>query len=251
MKRLCLIIGILVLSPLASRPQSLKSQTKQTKRSEQERPNPIKREPDKGTKDLLSPLEREVIVEINLARTNPTQYLHYLENFRRSYNGKELKFSNGESLITNEGVAALEEAINFVRSAKPLAPLEIRNGLVLAAKDHLNDLVKTGKSGHRGSDGSSVEDRFTRYGTWSDSVGEDIVYHSRTARENVISLIIDDGVANRGHRRNIFKPTFGVIGIALGPPLKSGTLCIITFAGGFKDKTAADLKSKVPTAVRY
>lgn len=250
MKSLCLIIGILILLPFAFSAQVLNAQGKQTKHSNQQKPKPRSPEPD-GPHSLLSPLEHEVIAEINLARTNPTQYLRYLEDFRRSYNGKELKFADGQSLITNEGVAALYEAINFVRLVKPLSPLEIRKGLVLGARDHLNDLVKTGKTGHRGSDGSSLEDRLNRYGNWSDTVGEDIVYYSRTARENVIALIIDDGVANRGHRKNIFKPAFGVIGIALGPPLKSGTLCIITFAGGFKDKTVADLKSKVPTATKY
>lgn len=250
MKGLRLIIGILLLSPLAFSPDAFNAQATKISRSKQQKPKAIKRESD-VMKDLLSPGEREVITEINLARTNPAQYLRYLEDFRRSYNGKELRFSDGQTLITNEGVAALNEAINFVRSLKPIAALEIRKGLVLGAKDHLNDLVKTGKSGHKGSDGSNVEDRLTRYGTWSDSVGEDIVYHSRTARENVISLIIDDGVANRGHRKNIFKPAFGVIGIALGPPLKSGTLCIITFAGGFKDKTAAAVKPDVPKATKY
>jgi uncharacterized protein YkwD len=249
MKSLCLIIGILILSAFAVSPRALNAQSKKTNSSKKQLPKPIKPESD-GIKDLLTPREQEVIAEINLARTNPSQYLRYLENFRHSYNGKEVRFSDGQSLITNEGVAALDDAIKFVKSVKPLAPLEVRKGLVLGARDHLNDLVKTGKTGHKGSDGSSVEDRLSRYGIWSETVGEDIVYHSRSARENVLSLIIDDGVANRGHRKNIFKSAFSVIGISLAPP-KSGTLCIITFAGGFKDKTATDVKSTVPAAKKF
>src|SRR6476469_9550299 len=182
--------------------------------------------------DLLgSPQERD-----NLARTNPAQYLSYLEDFKKSYRGKEIKYSDGSTLVTNEGVSALEEAIDFVRELKPLPPLELRKGLILGAKDHVNDLVKTGESGHRGSDGSMLEDRLNRYGSWSVSVGEDIVYRSRKAREDVIALIIDDGVKSRGHRKNIFKSDFHVIGLALSPASKTPPMCVITFAGGFADK---------------
>jgi uncharacterized protein YkwD len=132
---------------------------------------------------------------------------------------------------------------------KALPPLELRKGLILGARDHVNDLTKTGQSGHRGSDGSLTEDRLNRYGSWSDSVGEDIVYKSRKAREDVIALIIDDGVKSRGHRKNIFKSDFHVIGLALSPPAKSPSMCVITFAGGFADKGTSS--PATPTAQRY
>lgn len=189
--------------------------------------------------DLLGSLrEKEILAEINLARTNPQQYAKYLEDFRPHYQGKELRFDNEPPLITDEGISALDEAITFVRSLKPLAPLELRKGLILGARDHLADLLKTGRSGHRGSDGSITEERLNRYGRWSNSVGEDIVYRSRKPREDVISLIIDDGVKSRGHRKNIFKPEFRVIGLALSSLPKSDSMCVITFAGGFVDKNS-------------
>jgi uncharacterized protein YkwD len=198
---------------------------------------------------LNSPQEREILAEINLARTNPAQYLRYLEDFKASYRGKEIKYSDGSTLVTNEGVSALEEAINFVRSLKPLLPLELRQGLILGAKDHVNDLVKSGQSGHRGSDGSMLEDRLNRYGNWSVSVGEDIVYRSRKAREDVIALIIDDGVKSRGHRKNIFKSDFHVVGLALSPTSKIPPMCVITFAGGFADR--GNSNPLVPTAQKF
>jgi uncharacterized protein YkwD len=195
--------------------------------------------------------EEGILAEINLARANPIQYAGYLEAFKPNYNGKELRFSGGNSLVTNEGVSACDEAIAYLRSLKPMAPLEMRAGLVLGAKDHVGDLVKTGGRGHKGSDGSVPEDRVSRYGTWSDSVGENILYNSSKAREDVISLIIDDGVATRGHRKNILKPTFHVIGIALSNG-KSGTIGVITFAGGFADSTTTrDSKTASPTAARF
>jgi uncharacterized protein YkwD len=178
-------------------------------------------------------------------------------DYKRLYRGREIHYPDGVVIVSNEGVAPLDEAIAFIRSLKPLPPLKLSPGMVLGAKDHMNDLVKTKRSGHRGSDGSSAEDRLSRYGYWADSLGEDIVYHSRNAREDVISLIIDDGTSNRGHRKNIFKADFHVIGIALSPlgPLgqtpNPGPICVITFAAGYQDKPPTDPKTKTPTATKF
>jgi uncharacterized protein YkwD len=200
---------------------------------------------------LISTLEQATIDEINLARANPSAYIKYLEQFKKYYRGRDIHYPDGAVLMSNEGVAPLDEAIAFMRSLKPAPPLKLIPGMVSAAKDHLNDLVKTGRSGHKGSDGSTVGDRLTRYGTWAQSLGEDIVYHSRSAREDVVALIIDDGTSTRGHRKNIFKSDFQVVGIAQSPQLQTGTISVITFSAGFTDKPATDPKTKTPTATRF
>lgn len=242
-------ILVLILLPIILDAQAVTAQKKKTSPSTQQlsKSSKLVSKPE----SLLSKQEQEILAEINLARSNPSQYIRYLEEFKRRYNGKELKFSNGQSLITNEGVEALDDAIEFLRSAKPSLPLETRKGLVFGARDHMKDMVQTGVSGHKGSDGTRTEDRLHRYGSWSDSVGENIVYYSRSPREDVISLIIDDGVLTRGHRKNIFKSDFHVIGIALSPPQKSGTICVITFAGGFIDKAATSQKGTAPEARKF
>lgn len=191
---------------------------------------------------LISAREQATIDEINLARANPSAYLKFLEQFKQYYRGKQIHYPDGHELVSIEGVTPLDEAIAFMRALKPLPPLEQHAGMVLAAKDHVNDLVKTGRSGHKGSDGSSAGDRLNRYGTWDGSLGEDIVYFSRNARDDVIALIIDDGVITRGHRKNIFNPAFHAIGIALSPPQKAGTICLITFAGGYRNNAQTNPK---------
>ena len=68
---------------------------------------------------LAAPLlarEQETIDEINLARANPAAYLKFLEQFRPSYRGQEIHYPDGSELVTNEGVAALDEAIAFMRT---------------------------------------------------------------------------------------------------------------------------------------
>ena len=197
---------------------------------------------------FLSPQEKEILDEINFARAKPDEYLKLLIEFRINYKGKEIHFPDGRILVTNEGVEAVDDAINFLRSVKPAPPLEVREGMIQAARIHATDLVTSDRSGHQGSDGSKPPDRISRYGTWNNTVGENIVYDSRTSRNDVILMLIDDGTSNRGHRKNLLKGDFGVIGIATGKRPNASAISVITFAGGFSENST--LKSS-PSAQKY
>lgn len=193
-------------------------------------------EADADQADYLSPLENEIIREMNLARTEPHKYASYLEQYKQRYVGAQYKSSKGHSINTVEGIKAVDEAIRFLKAAKALPPLKVSKGLSMGAKDHVRDLLLKGQSGHRGSDGSSTEQRVNRYGDWMDKIGENIAYDGNSAREVVIGWIIDDGVKTRGHRMNIFNPLHRIAGVAAGDGAKRETLCVTTFAGGFTER---------------
>lgn len=53
-----------------------------------------------------------------------------------------------------------------------------------------------------------MSNRLERYGDWMGKIGENIDFGSKTARDIILSLIIDDGVTNRGHRKNTLSPDF-------------------------------------------
>lgn len=184
----------------------------------------------------LSELEYGVVQEINLARQYPKQYADLLEKHKPFYNGKYFKRPGEITIVTKEGVKALNEAIRFLRKVKPIEPVRASKGMSRAARDHVNDQGPTGKLDHEGTDGSQPWDRVSRYGKWRITVGENIAYGDKTARDIVIGLIVDDGVPNRGHRKNIFNPEFRVIGVAFGSHKRYRTMCVIDFAGGFEEK---------------
>ncbi|MEA2173231.1 MAG: hypothetical protein QOD00_823 [Blastocatellia bacterium] len=204
------------------------------------------------TVDYLSPQESEIINEINLARTRPQEYVAYLEQLRKYYSGNEIKRPGEAKETTNEGVGAVDEAINFLRAAKALPPLGVAKGMCLAARDHIKDLEQANNTGHKGSDGSITEDRLKRYGSWNSAVGENIAYSSTAARDIVIGWIIDDGTASRGHRKAIFNADFSTTGIATGKSNAYGPLCVSVFSDSFKENPATGSSStdKPKTAAR-
>jgi uncharacterized protein YkwD len=184
----------------------------------------------------LSKLEREVVRELNLARTQPQKYARFLEQWKQYYRGKLIRKPHEIAIRTREGVRAVNEAIRFLRKIAPRSALKPSGGMSLGARDHVREQALKGTTGHAGRDGSQVWDRVNRYGAWRKTVGENISYGPGTAREIVMELIVDDGVPDRGHRKNIFNKSFQVVGVGCGPHSVFNNMCVITFAGGYRER---------------
>jgi hypothetical protein len=188
-----------------------------------------------STPPYLPALETEVLEEMNLARTKPARYAKFLEERLRYYRGNRFKRPREIAIITQEGVSAHDEAIEFLRRVKPVAALNPSQGISRAAKDHVEDQGPSGGLGHQGNDGSRMSDRVNRYGEWSGKIGENISYGRSDARDIVIQLIFDDGTPSRGHRKNLFDPEFRVVGVACGEHAGYGVMCVTTFAADYKE----------------
>jgi len=173
-----------------------------------------------------------IIHEMNLARQNPALYATLLEQRRQNYCGGIYLLPGNVRLRTHEGLRALDDAIRFLNRAKPQPPLALSPGLCLAAADHCREQAG-GAMGHCGNHGSDPGNRISCYGVVSQGWAENIAYGLHTAREIVVALIVDDGVRGRGHRKNIFNPTYNVAGAAYGSHARLGSVCSIDFASGY------------------
>jgi len=191
---------------------------------------------------FLPPLEKAVIEETNLARRNPGNYRRILEQNRTYYRGNRLEKPGSIPVITKEGVAALDEAVRYLGRKQSSPPLAVSRGMSLGARDLVTEQQASGAVGHAGRNGKGADDRINRYGTWTKSVGENIEYGSNEARAIVMNLIVDDGVPGRGHRTNLMNPEFTVIGVACGNHPIYRHMCVLTFAGAYKEKTGPSLK---------
>jgi uncharacterized protein YkwD len=136
---------------------------------------------------------------------------------------------------TREGVPAVDEAIKYLVKQKPLPPLSWSPGLAAAAAELAEEQGESGATGHIGRQSRGPQERVERHGKWERQMAENIAYGPTDARSMVLQLIIDDGVRNRGHRKTIFTPALGTAGVACGSHPQFGSVCVIDFAGAFKE----------------
>jgi len=187
----------------------------------------------------LSKAEQDLLSEINQVRANPQTYATYLEQLKPLFKGKDYTAMGQETLTTQEGWDAVEDAIKFLRAAKPLGPLSTSQGLCLAASSHVKEQSASGATGHAGSNNTMIEQRVKPFGSWQGGIGENLTYGNESARERILTWLIDDGVATRGHRKRVMSQDYKVAGISCGPHPEYGTMCVLTLAGGFTDSVMA------------
>jgi uncharacterized protein YkwD len=180
--------------------------------------------------------DRVVLAEINLARTEPLIYAGFLKDFRSHFEGKCYRLSDMTTVIeTNEGVVAVDEAINFLLSQKPLPSLAWSAGLAAAAQELTQEQSKSGTTGHNGEKSGGIVVRLKRQHIEGNMIGENIAYGPDSARGLVMQLLIDDGVPNRSHRKNQFNPGFHRGGVFCGAHPRYKTMCVIDFSSGLRE----------------
>eukprot|EP01013_Petalomonas_cantuscygni_P023139 TRINITY_DN44514_c0_g1_i1.p1 TRINITY_DN44514_c0_g1~~TRINITY_DN44514_c0_g1_i1.p1 ORF type:complete len:729 (+),score=125.26 TRINITY_DN44514_c0_g1_i1:102-2288(+) len=180
-----------------------------------------------------------VVTEMNAIRTDPLSYIRVLEDYRALFEGKRCKEPGQATLITNEGVAPIDETIEELKALDgPLPRLRHHEGLAVAAAIHATDLGRSGTTGHYGTDGSRPAQRISRCGTWGGLTGENISFGPRSSREIVRALLVDDGVASRGHRKTILNPEFAVVGVASSAHCSWGFVSVHNFAAKFTAATS-------------
>ena len=174
----------------------------------------LKADPD-SARDVpyMSNAEKQVVYFLNLARRDPKDFVEkYISSCR----------------TTAEG----EECYREMRKTAPMSVLKPSRTLSLAAQDHARDKGETGREGHTGSNGSTLENRIARYGSWSYTTGENCAYGYDSAESIVVALLLDVGIPDRGHRKNILHPDFRFVGIGIRPHTSYKTNCVQDFAGG-------------------
>ncbi len=174
-------------------------------------------------------LEAAVIDEINFARTQPQDYADMLRRYRGNFDGNVVDDPDEPGVhTTHEGVRAVDEAIAFMERQRPLPPLASGRTLALAAGDHAAAQGRRGDFGHV-SAGLTPGQRVARRGGGI-YVAETIAYGFATPIAIVRQLIVDDGVAGRGHRAIIFTSSLRHAGAGCGPHPMYTTMCVVDFS---------------------
>lgn len=112
-----------------------------------------------------------------------------------------------------------------------LVPFQPEKDLTGAAQGHAMKSGQTGRVGHQ-----DFNKRFEPLmGNPYNHVGENCSYGYETAMDIVISLLIDEGVKDHGHRHNILSVDFNSIGVAIRPHKTYRINCVMDF--GHRDRS--------------
>ncbi len=149
--------------------------------------------------DFLNEDEKRVVLFANLARADGQRFAetilsHYLFL-------KDMK--------SNDYIRSLVRDLQNIKDLPMLSP---EKELYNIARDHAVASGKKGYEGHR-----AFNKRYSPVMKNYMEVGENIYYGRYTPEEIVLQLLIDEGIEDLGHRRNLLNPRFNSIGVAIKP----------------------------------
>jgi Uncharacterized protein with SCP/PR1 domains len=177
---------------------------------------------------FLTQFEKQLIDAINLLRNNPNLYKEKLEKKLDYFRGNQFIIPGKIVIHTKEGQKAVLEAIEVLKQTKPLPQLEIKKELFDSSKSHVIDIGPKGIVSHYSSNGLSPSERISKLGNYK-SMGEVISFGIYDAEEIVLQFLIDDGVWDRGHRKNLLEKNFRYVGASCGEHKTYHFMCVVDF----------------------
>lgn len=159
----------------------------------------------------LKEAEKEVIFYTNLARADGKLFSDsYLELYLKSNELKPDSFT-----------LSLFKELELIKGLPMLYP---DNELYDIARVHA---IKSGKSGKKGHQG--FEKRFKQASKTFYAYGENCYYGHDNSLLIVLELLIDNGINDLGHRRNMLDPVYNFVGVSIMPHKESGHNCVMDF----------------------
>jgi uncharacterized protein YkwD len=183
-------------------------------------------------KDLIT----DIYEELTQLRENPKLYSKKVADEFDNYRSNNARHRpNTVPVLTREGLKAVKEAFDELESLSRLPPLIWSDGLASAALTHCNDTGPLGIVGHIGSRETTLQQRIEKNGKWSESIAEALDYGSVTGFEVVFSLLVDDGLTTRPHRKALLNPNYSKVGIGASPHSEFKTVACLLFAVNYDD----------------
>lgn len=150
---------------------------------------------DSGT--YMTTDEKKMVEEINMMRANPSAYAKYIDEYVVDQN------TNGGWPID---MAVVNELKAELRNLSALSQLQPKECVYTAAKKHGKDQIKMGDTSHTGSDGKMPHERILNECPDLKDGTENLAGGMDDIRETVVTLLIDDGIPSRGHRKALLNP---------------------------------------------
>ncbi len=155
---------------------------------------------------FLDSTERDIILYCNLARMYPAKFSKLeVQNYIGTLEQPEQykNSSNKRSLM------------NDLTHGKATTALQPDSALTLMAECFQLELAASGNTGH------------DRRKCTEDYLAENCSFGKYRAKDIVLQLLIDEGIASLGHRKNILNPNYSKLGVAFGEHKKYKKCCVM------------------------
>ena len=182
---------------------------------------------------------KELLHEVNSVRTNPNGYTDKIVKFKEYFEGKVLKIPGEKvGIMTKEGPAAFDQAIDFLKTMQSYEPFIPSKGLFNASKEYLENIQKVG---YDQLDKIDINEIINKHGKYNSQLTNSMDFGSSTPEQIVINLLVCDGDSGRENREFFFNPILKKIGFASGKidVYKHGTM--IFAADDFTNKDDSDI----------
>lgn len=177
-------------------------------------------------------LSHEILEVVNELRTKSPNFKKYLIDLKEKFTNNPGDFGKNSykenkgdniSISTNEGLDAINEAINFFDKMTPIPPLNYNLILDKSSLLMVKYMSKFNFFAHEKntiSEYSEPSKRIDQYckkkrgyaeNLWRGSLSDNTSLHD-IAVKIVVGLFVDDGVKNRGHRENLINSKMTDIG---------------------------------------
>lgn len=181
---------------------------------------------------------RQLVEEINSARTNPAGYASKVQEYIPYFQDKILKIPNSRvGIKTQEGVAAYEECVNYLRSAEPTEAHIPSRGLTRIANDFLSGVQSVDPSQIGTIDMNAIIDK---YGSFQGNFSRAMEFGGSTPEQVVINLLVSDGDKSRSQRDALLNPILKRVGVSQGKHDIYRTVTIIVSCTKFENNVDSD-----------
>ncbi len=146
--------------------------------------------------------EVKMIEEINLLRSNPAGYIPFIDAYIQAMR------AGGE---VGNSFAAAEELKRELMSYPTLSPLIPLECLYYSARNYGKEQANNHTLTHQGADGTWPWDRILRDCDGLSDGTQNIIIGPSNIQKIIITLLIDESIPNRGHRKNLLSPAWKYI----------------------------------------
>lgn len=169
--------------------------------------------------DYLSDEEKNMIFYMNLVRMDGEKFFNtYFQDFVKTHNERMKQYSNYKELKVNTYDRYYRGLAIDLKKVKNLGLFYPDETLTYVALQHGKDMNRKNIAGHQSSDGRSMQKRISAYYP-NRAMAENLAFGFSKGLDNICMLLLDKGVPDLGHRKNILNSTHGlnIVGVSIQP----------------------------------